>query len=290
MAGAVTFVSMPRSKPKTSAEGKEQLSSSLARMASTSGAGRGIPITEVGFGQCRFVIDDRSFPALCCGEPTLGGSWCAQHRALVFVRVAVQQNGRRPAQDGAREPEKQPIAQPKAVPAVAALTEVPPAKAAKAPSPLKTSAGSQQKPEAVSAPRKERGVTAKDAKSLGAAPVEHSGATAKPDRGKKNAKSRDVSRVNAVPARAPRSGAAKAKSQAPQRSNAAKKTAKPAKKSVAKRPPTTKKQALTPSKKSPAKRPSAGKKSPAPRKRAAGTRPTSSKAAGRKRSVRKKTG
>ena len=75
MSGAVTFLPMPRSKPKTSAEGKEQLSSSLARMASTSTTGGGIPITEVGFGQCRFVIDDRSFPALCCGEPTLGGSW-----------------------------------------------------------------------------------------------------------------------------------------------------------------------------------------------------------------------
>src|SRR5918998_2248251 len=98
MSDTVTFASMPRSKPKTSAEGKEQLSSSLARMASTSASGGGIPITEIGFGQCRFVVDDRNFPALCCGEPTLGGSWCAQHRALVFVRVAAP-NHRKAAQD-----------------------------------------------------------------------------------------------------------------------------------------------------------------------------------------------
>src|SRR5687768_11329355 len=133
MADAVTFVSMPRSKPKTSAEGKEQLSSSLARMASTSASGGGIPITEVGFGQCRFVIDDSSFPAVCCGEATLGGSWCAQHRALVFVRVAVQANGRRPAQppvganagQAVQQPAQPPATAPGAKPAVAA----PPAKA-----------------------------------------------------------------------------------------------------------------------------------------------------------------
>ena len=133
MSGAVTFVSMPRSKPKTSAEGKEQLSSSLARMASTAGGGRGVPITEVGFGQCRFVIDDSSFPAVCCGEATLGGSWCAQHRALVFVRVAVQANGRRPAQppvganagQAVQQPAQPPATAPGAKPAVAA----PPAKA-----------------------------------------------------------------------------------------------------------------------------------------------------------------
>src|SRR5919112_6029232 len=112
MADAVTFASMPRSKPKTIAEGKEQLSSSLARMASAPVAGKGIPITEVGFGQCRFVIDDRSFPAVCCGEPTLGGSWCAQHRALVFVRVAVQPNGRRPAPEPPKEANGQPLKQP----------------------------------------------------------------------------------------------------------------------------------------------------------------------------------
>jgi hypothetical protein len=98
MASEVTFLRMPRSKPKTSAEGQEQLSNSLARMASTPVASKRVPITEVGFAQCRFVVDDRSFPALCCGEPTLGGSWCAQHRALVFVRVAAP-NHRKPAQE-----------------------------------------------------------------------------------------------------------------------------------------------------------------------------------------------
>src|SRR5919112_2910189 len=118
MADAVTFASMPRSKPKTIAEGKEQLSSSLARMASAPVAGKGIPITEVGFGQCRFVIDDRSFPAVCCGEPTLGGSWCAQHRALVFVRVAAPVNGRKAAQGEAKASTAgpEPVATPSDMP------------------------------------------------------------------------------------------------------------------------------------------------------------------------------
>lgn len=98
MPDAVTFLRMPRSKPKTIAEGREQLSSSLARMASGPILSKRVPITEVGFAQCRFVVDDRTFPALCCGEATLGGSWCAQHRALVFVRVAAPGNGRRAAQ------------------------------------------------------------------------------------------------------------------------------------------------------------------------------------------------
>jgi hypothetical protein len=98
MSGEVTFQRMPRSKPKTTAEGQEQLSHSLARMAAAPIASKRVPITEVGFGQCRFVVDDGSFPALCCGEPTLGGSWCAHHRALVFVRVAAP-NHRKVAQD-----------------------------------------------------------------------------------------------------------------------------------------------------------------------------------------------
>jgi hypothetical protein len=121
MSGAVTFLPMPRSKPKTSAEGQEQLSSSLARMASAPTASKGIPITEVVFGQCRFVVDDRTFPALCCAEATLGGSWCAHHRALVFVRVAAPQHNRKPAQEALKAPEV-----PKAVP-------VPEAPAPKAP-------------------------------------------------------------------------------------------------------------------------------------------------------------
>jgi hypothetical protein len=111
MPGDVTFLRVPRSKPKTSAEGQEQLSTSLARMASAPAASKRVPITEIGFGQCRFVVDDRNFPALCCGEPTLGGSWCAQHRALVFVRVAAP-NHRKSAQ----EPVKALADAPKAAP------------------------------------------------------------------------------------------------------------------------------------------------------------------------------
>jgi hypothetical protein len=111
MPSEVTFLRMPRSKPKTSAEGQEQLSTSLARMASAPVASRRVPITEIGFAQCRFVVDDRNFPALCCGEPTLGGSWCAQHRALVFVRVAAP-NHRKPAQEPPKAPPAPAVAGP----------------------------------------------------------------------------------------------------------------------------------------------------------------------------------
>jgi hypothetical protein len=36
--------------------------------------------------QCRFICsEDKAFPAMFCGEPTLGGSWCSHHRAVVFA-------------------------------------------------------------------------------------------------------------------------------------------------------------------------------------------------------------
>ena len=281
MPGAVTFVSMPRSKPKTSAEGKEQLSSSLARMASAPG-GRGVPITEVGFGQCRFVIDDRSFPAVCCGEPTLGGSWCAQHRALVFVRVAVQANGRRPVQEPVKEVSAPPVAQPQAAPAVAVLASPAQAKAAKVLAAAKSPAGGQQKPETNVAPRKEQ--VAKDVTPGAAASATRSADAGRSNRDKKSAKVKpdEARKSSPAPTRVSRSGVGTIKSRAPERSGAAKKAAKPAKKGAVKRPSAANKRALSKSKKSPAKRSAAGKKSAPPHKRAAVKR-SAAKAAKRKR-------
>src|SRR5829696_4664124 len=216
MADAVTFTNMPRSKPKTIAEGKEQLSSSLARMASTSASGGGIPITEVGFGQCRFVIDDRTFPAVCCGEPTLGGSWCAQHRALVFVRVAVQPNGRRPLPDASKPPAAEPAKEPARVLAKptgkAALTpgtvpaavvkppEPSPVVKAKAPSTAKASAPKPSSPDGKASspvkgkkaePQSKEGATpAKATKASAPAAVDKGAGTSKTsaDRGKAKTK------------------------------------------------------------------------------------------------------
>lgn len=82
---------MRRTKPKTKEEGQKQLSKSLARLASKKPSpdpmNKYVPITAIGFGQCRFVVDDTKIPALCCGQPAGTGSWCAEHRRLVFVRV-----------------------------------------------------------------------------------------------------------------------------------------------------------------------------------------------------------
>jgi hypothetical protein len=45
-----------------------------------------IPITEVGVSQCRFIVEDSDFPALCCGAPTpVRSSWCEGHRRIVYT-------------------------------------------------------------------------------------------------------------------------------------------------------------------------------------------------------------
>jgi hypothetical protein len=288
MADPVTFASMPRSKPKTVAEGKEQLSSSLARMASTSVGSGGIPITEVGFGQCRFVIDDRNFPAVCCGAPTLGGSWCAQHRALVFVRVAVQPNGRRPAPEPSKEALAAPVKQPAQPAAAAPVKAAPPKPApsspvqAKAPAPGKASAKDAQKK--VEAPAKappEQRTSVKayaqrpPASSAKGAGVPKNGS----DRGKEKGKAAAAGR---------RGSAASAKRGSAERPSAAKKAAAKAK-GAAKRPVPAKKPAAAASKKAGGRRSAPAKKTAAPRKKSAVKRPPpAKKAASRKRGARKK--
>jgi hypothetical protein len=36
--------------------------------------------------QCRFIVSEEVWDAICCGAPTAeGSSWCAWHRRLVYV-------------------------------------------------------------------------------------------------------------------------------------------------------------------------------------------------------------
>jgi hypothetical protein len=47
---------------------------------------KGVLLTDLKARQCRFVLRDGRSPARFCGEPTLGaGSWCLEHRRIVFV-------------------------------------------------------------------------------------------------------------------------------------------------------------------------------------------------------------
>jgi hypothetical protein len=49
-----------------------------------------VPITEIGSSQCRFIVDDRAVPAICCGMPAVGGSWCSQHLKIVYTPTALR--------------------------------------------------------------------------------------------------------------------------------------------------------------------------------------------------------
>jgi hypothetical protein len=43
-----------------------------------------VELIKAGFAQCRYIVSDSFEPALCCGAPTDGGSWCAWHRRIVY--------------------------------------------------------------------------------------------------------------------------------------------------------------------------------------------------------------
>ena len=51
---------------------------------------KGPTLLKVGFRQCRYIISETYSPAICCGAPTSGGSWCDEHKARVFVRSSVR--------------------------------------------------------------------------------------------------------------------------------------------------------------------------------------------------------
>jgi hypothetical protein len=45
-------------------------------------------LTEVGPGECRYIVDDEVFPALCCAAPTRPGtSWCELHCKVVYTKL-----------------------------------------------------------------------------------------------------------------------------------------------------------------------------------------------------------
>ena len=43
-----------------------------------------VELIKAGFAQCRYIVSEGSQPAICCGAPTDGGSWCKWHRQIVF--------------------------------------------------------------------------------------------------------------------------------------------------------------------------------------------------------------
>jgi hypothetical protein len=45
-------------------------------------------LTEVGPGECRYIVNDEVFPALCCAAPTRPGtSWCELHCKVVYTKL-----------------------------------------------------------------------------------------------------------------------------------------------------------------------------------------------------------
>ncbi len=51
---------------------------------------KGTTLLKAGFRQCRYIISETYSPAICCGAPTNGGSWCEEHRARVLVRASTK--------------------------------------------------------------------------------------------------------------------------------------------------------------------------------------------------------
>ena len=43
-----------------------------------------VELIRAGFAQCRYIVSEESQPAMCCGAPTDGGSWCDWHRDIVY--------------------------------------------------------------------------------------------------------------------------------------------------------------------------------------------------------------
>jgi hypothetical protein len=88
-----------KSLPRTRAEGAMQLAQSLDRMSFPAHPETpGIPITTIAVDQCRYIIDDHVFPAVCCGARTpRASSWCDEHARIVFTPTGLtfmRQRGR----------------------------------------------------------------------------------------------------------------------------------------------------------------------------------------------------
>jgi hypothetical protein len=51
-----------------------------------------VALIKVREGQCRFITEEPTRRAICCGAPTGGGSWCAWHRRIVYTSGATERS------------------------------------------------------------------------------------------------------------------------------------------------------------------------------------------------------
>jgi len=56
-----------------------------------------VQLIKAGFAQCRFIVSESASPAICCGAPTDGGSWCAWHRHIVYETARTRARPNQPA-------------------------------------------------------------------------------------------------------------------------------------------------------------------------------------------------
>jgi hypothetical protein len=56
-----------------------------------------VELIKAGFAQCRFIVSENAQPAICCGAPTDGGSWCRWHRQIVYEAARPRVRPDRPA-------------------------------------------------------------------------------------------------------------------------------------------------------------------------------------------------
>ena len=56
-----------------------------------------VELIKAGFAQCRYIVSESSQPAVCCGAPTDGGSWCKWHRQIVYEAARPKIRPDRPA-------------------------------------------------------------------------------------------------------------------------------------------------------------------------------------------------
>jgi hypothetical protein len=76
-----------QSARKSETEALELFSTLQARLRSASRERHhAVSILDAGPNQCRFIVDDATVPALCCGGTTpAASSWCEEHLRLVFT-------------------------------------------------------------------------------------------------------------------------------------------------------------------------------------------------------------
>jgi hypothetical protein len=56
-----------------------------------------VELIKAGLAQCRYIVSEGFEPAMCCGAPTDGGSWCAWHRRIVYEPARQRVRPDRPA-------------------------------------------------------------------------------------------------------------------------------------------------------------------------------------------------